>query len=404
MNLTLLKGYPDFIGKRQAWAGYGNGPSSYVAGGDPIVLPQYGGYIDAVFGPVYSVSGNYLVTPIPSGAGPRQTWKLKWSPAQLAGTPLVLGPTQAVTKTQWAESGVTGTITAANTLSPGQFVMLNSFTSSHLIFMNGQIVEVASATSSSFTFLWGPAGANGTVAFSNVAQANDAGTFQVLQSANGLPVQLSTLTGTSNVATITGCAVTGGLLTVTATNNFSVGNFVYIAGTAANEVTLGIWGQILSATSSAFTMATQCKNVSNASDSGTATLMVTGNNQPISTGTPVPVYGSTIAASIVSTSAAGTITLPAYQNWNVNNLFIVQGLTFGGTIDGSVAQVTSSSLSNVLINATTFIGVAVITGTLGFGTAALLTVGGPSTTYGEMPAGTNLSGEQVQIGGFGGQF
>lgn len=77
MQLTLLKGYPDLMGRRRAFAGYGNGPSSYPSGGDPLVLPGYESYLDAVFGGV-SVSGTYFVASRPAGVGPRQAWYVKW--------------------------------------------------------------------------------------------------------------------------------------------------------------------------------------------------------------------------------------------------------------------------------------------------------------------------------------
>lgn len=93
MRLTLLQGYPDLIGRRQAFTGYGNGPVSYVSGGDPIILPGYETYIDEVFGPVFSASGNYLGYPIPSGVGPRNTWKLRWSAASTSSS----GGSSAVT-------------------------------------------------------------------------------------------------------------------------------------------------------------------------------------------------------------------------------------------------------------------------------------------------------------------
>lgn len=85
MQLTLLKGYPDYVGKRFMWAGYGNGPSSYVFGvGDPIVLPRYENYIDSAF-PAMSVSGNYIVQPQPTGVGTRQTWNVRWLYTQAQG-------------------------------------------------------------------------------------------------------------------------------------------------------------------------------------------------------------------------------------------------------------------------------------------------------------------------------
>jgi hypothetical protein len=78
MNLTLLKGYPDFVGKRATFVGYGNGPASYARGGDVVTLPLPGYYIDAMDGGASSVSGNYIASPIPSSVGPRATWKVRW--------------------------------------------------------------------------------------------------------------------------------------------------------------------------------------------------------------------------------------------------------------------------------------------------------------------------------------
>ena len=78
MQLTFLKGYPDYVGRRFIFAGYGSGPASYVAAGDPIALPRYDSYIDTVF-PAFSVGGGYEVDPIPSGYGSRQTWNLLWT-------------------------------------------------------------------------------------------------------------------------------------------------------------------------------------------------------------------------------------------------------------------------------------------------------------------------------------
>lgn len=78
MQLTLMHGYPDLIGRRSAFAGFGNGPAAYTTGGDPVTLGTFNYYIDAIEGNGFTVSGNYYVVPIPSKAGPRATWKLKW--------------------------------------------------------------------------------------------------------------------------------------------------------------------------------------------------------------------------------------------------------------------------------------------------------------------------------------
>lgn len=78
MQLTFLQGYPDYVGKRFIFSGFGNGPASYSAAGDPIVLPRYNNYIDNIF-PALSTSGAYEVTATPSGVGARQNWSLFWS-------------------------------------------------------------------------------------------------------------------------------------------------------------------------------------------------------------------------------------------------------------------------------------------------------------------------------------
>ena len=84
MQLTLLKGYPDYVGKRQIFCGNGVGPKSYAvktsspnAGGDVIVFPPFQNYIDVTF-PAMSLSGTYIVYPFPVAVGPRQVWSLMW--------------------------------------------------------------------------------------------------------------------------------------------------------------------------------------------------------------------------------------------------------------------------------------------------------------------------------------
>lgn len=78
MNITLLKGYPDLIGKREAFVGFGSGPSSYLQStGDPLVSPKFQFFFDAVFSAM-SVSKTYYVRFYPSGTGARQTWIAKW--------------------------------------------------------------------------------------------------------------------------------------------------------------------------------------------------------------------------------------------------------------------------------------------------------------------------------------
>jgi hypothetical protein len=84
MQLTFLNGYPDYVGRRFIFCGFGNGPSSYDINGDPISpLPRFANYIDIVFS-VLSVGGAYAITAFPSSHGPRAIWRLLWS--GIAGT------------------------------------------------------------------------------------------------------------------------------------------------------------------------------------------------------------------------------------------------------------------------------------------------------------------------------
>src|SRR5271156_3044572 len=90
MQIAFLKGYPDIVGKRRTFAGTGTGPVSYLAAGDPLIIPKYETYIDAVFGGT-SVSGTYFVTAGPVGAaGSRQAWAIYWKVSS-TGEPVAPG-------------------------------------------------------------------------------------------------------------------------------------------------------------------------------------------------------------------------------------------------------------------------------------------------------------------------
>lgn len=81
MQLTLLKGYPDAIGRRKIIVGFGTGPTSYtggVAGGDAITGLPFQWYTDYVHSPIVSVSGNFIAFAQLGGTGARQTIKLRY--------------------------------------------------------------------------------------------------------------------------------------------------------------------------------------------------------------------------------------------------------------------------------------------------------------------------------------
>lgn len=393
MQLTLLHGYPDFIGKRQAWAGYGNGPSSYATGGDPIVLPQYENYIDAVFGPVYSVSGNYLVTPIPSGVGPRQTWKLKWSPATASdfGSPLTLGPLSvAATTSAFTANGV-GTVVGANTLSPGQFIVLSGGASAKMIFMNGQIVQVTAASPTQYSFNFAQA-----KALNYTVSADAALKYQVVQIS---PTNL--LQALALPAPITGVLATANLLTITQANSLSIGQFVVVQGLVAGEIAQGAIVQVASASSTGWTANWQGTILGQTSlETGTASLLVTNGGAPVTTGIFASITNAVAVAS--AATATGLLTLTAANTLVPANLVVAQGLATATQLDGTIASVISTGLTNALFEAQGW-SVVAATHSEASGTAALLVSGSPAG-IGEVPATTNLSAEQVQLGGFCGQY
>lgn len=120
MNITFLKGYPDYIGKRFAWAGFGTGPASYnPAVGDPVLFPRYDNYVDAIPS-CMSVSGNYELKFVPSAAGARATWNAYWyysgregvtSVVQnVAGSGMTAG-TYALSASGGGGTGFAGTVT-----------------------------------------------------------------------------------------------------------------------------------------------------------------------------------------------------------------------------------------------------------------------------------------------------
>ena len=134
MQLTFLHGYPDYIGKRFAIVGYGNGPASYAITGDPVYLPRYDNYVDVLFS-VLSVSGNYDVKFQPSNFGARATWSALWfysgkqgvaTVVQLAaGTGMTPG-TYLASATGGGGTGAQIQVTVLTATTIGPVVILNS--------------------------------------------------------------------------------------------------------------------------------------------------------------------------------------------------------------------------------------------------------------------------------------
>ncbi len=87
VNISLYQGYPDLVGRRYVWAGSFVGPTAYVTGGVDVAIPIAQNYIDSIDSSGgLSVSGTYVYRALPSGPGPRATWKLKMYTAATPGT------------------------------------------------------------------------------------------------------------------------------------------------------------------------------------------------------------------------------------------------------------------------------------------------------------------------------
>jgi hypothetical protein len=79
MQLTLLSGYPDLVGRRQTFCGFGTGPSSYSqTTGDVLNAFQYGGKYDFVSNTPQDPTGTYFAEARPSAVGAGATWSLHW--------------------------------------------------------------------------------------------------------------------------------------------------------------------------------------------------------------------------------------------------------------------------------------------------------------------------------------
>jgi hypothetical protein len=381
------------------------GPASYSpTAGDVVYNPGSCDYIEFPMD-CTSQSGNYKVRFVPTTAGtlragapsPSQSgWTAYWEYAGSTnqpdvGTPITLGPLSvAGTTSAMTANGVfTGVVT--NTLKAGQFVVISSGGSGVSIFLNGQILQVVTASATQFTANFGMAGTNGNSL--NYVSAADTFKFQVVQTQAGSPVALGT--GTGQVATCTGFLATAQLLTVTAANTFQAGQFVVIQGAVAGEIVQGAIVQIKSATSSAFTAFWQGAVLNQTSgETATATLLVTSGNAPVALTQFTPVTNSVATAANATTT--GVITLTSTQAFFPGQLVVPQGLASGTILDGTIATVIATNLAPTVFTTNAFTA-AFSTHSEATGGVAALVAGVPASGN-FVASGTNLAGESVQFG------
>lgn len=81
MQVTLLHGYPDLVGRRRLIVAFGNSVTPYTqgsAGGDAITGLPFQFYIDSIPGVAISTDGTIIAIPQVTATGARQTWKFRY--------------------------------------------------------------------------------------------------------------------------------------------------------------------------------------------------------------------------------------------------------------------------------------------------------------------------------------
>lgn len=378
---------------------YASGPASYAVAGDAVYNPGSSEYINFPSN-CRTLSGNYDVRFIPTAVGLNQIragggvagpsasgWTAIWEYAggsmPVAGIPLTLGTLSAAATTSAFSANGVLTVVVANSLKAGQFVVLSGGASAKSIFLNGVLLQVVTASATQFTANYAPAKSL------TYASASDTGLkFQVVQAASGNPLQ-AVVSGSA----VTSVTVASNVLTVAQNNTFSVGQFVVLQGLVAGEIVQGAIVQIVTASSTGWTANVQAANLSVTSgETGTAALLVTNGTAPVTSAIPAAIT-NTLAVAADATDT-GLLTLTAQQNDIPGQLIVVQGVTTRTALNGSIATVIATSLTNQLIKANGW--TAAVSTSADNGTAALLVTGSPANGN-QVSAGTNLSAEQVQF-------
>ncbi len=203
-----------------------------------------------------------------------------------------------------------------------------------------------------------------------------------------------------NTAQTTGFAVSGGIATVTAANNFSAGQQVTFQGNAGTLSALfnGLTVTILTASASQFTFATALTGTTTTGDVG---LAYSGRQVSL----PVPSNGATLLSTVTALSASGTtLTVTAANAYLPGAQVQVSVAT--GTLGPKLAGVNLTVL-NSTSTAFTAVMPSALTGTTGTGTASGINPPQPYTVsfWSQSDSGYTYSYNQatgclfVQVGG-----
>jgi hypothetical protein len=166
-----------------------------------------------------------------------------------------------------------------------------------------------------------------------------------------------------SAAYTTGFAVSAGICTVTAANNFQVGYPIVFLGNTQTLSALFNNQQpvtILTATSSSFTFATTNTGTTTTGDVGIAVRY-----QPVAN--PCPPQGATLTATVTAVSASGgVVTVTA-----ANNFLPGAGVSFSGFASGTLGPKLIAAGQLIVASSTTsaFTITSALTGTTGTGTA-----------------------------------
>lgn len=263
-----------------------------------------------------------------------------------SGVPLSLGTaSSAASASAMSATGVV-TVTGANSLSPGQFIVLSNGGSAVGIFLNGVMVQVITASATQYTFNFGQGKAL------TYASASDTLKYQVVQVAAG-----NLLTSIQQPSPITGVLATANLITITQANNFQVGQFVLLSGpfVTASQYAAGAIVQVLTATSTGWTANWQGTIIAQTSgEAAYASLLVTKG------GTPIWAYPQVVGPTAVITNSlavaadathAGLLTLTAAQAYQPGMLIVVQNVGTNTQLNGTIATVITTGLTQALIKA-----------------------------------------------------
>jgi hypothetical protein len=344
------------------------GDTSYPAGGYAVTAQQFSFRLLAGIDPIGNNTAAFGVSPLYNTT--TQKIQLLGVAPGSAGLPLTLGTVTGTSTLSACTAANLVTVTAPNTLVAGQFVVFQGSGNGNIAKANGQLVEISAATASTFSFTW--AGIGGTVAS---AADTTALAYPVVTASGGL-VTAGTATGTPTTTVLT-----SNVGTITVANSFIPGQLVLLNG-FTNAATLnGYVVQVVTASSTSFTFNLNIANVTTGSETtGSVIPMVAPGSAPIITGNSAAITNSVLTSNVVSLSAV--------QDFPINALVMIQGLTNGAALNGYTGTVLASGLTNALFKYN-FNHANISTGA-DAGVAATLIVGGTSTPA-ELAAGTNVS-------------